>query len=144
MFRLPFYPKHEYGCPQVKHCPHLGGASLGTLVLAASDHSERFAQLHRQLDAERERCSELYAETVRLNEKVEQLKLELRLERQNKFATNQQQAETVTGNERVSKPAKKKGKLGAPVGHAAWYRETPTQYDVRIDVSANKRGHSAF
>ena len=96
MFQLPFYPKHEYGCPHVKHCPHLGGASLGTLVLAASDHSDRFDQLHRQLDAERKARSQLYEETVRLSEKIEQLKLELRLERQNKFATNKQKEESAT------------------------------------------------
>ena len=28
-----FYPKHEYGCPNVGHCSHLGGAALGSLVL---------------------------------------------------------------------------------------------------------------
>jgi hypothetical protein len=26
-----FYPKDDYGCPHVMHCPHLGGAALGTL-----------------------------------------------------------------------------------------------------------------
>ena len=30
-----FYPNHEYACPNVSHCPHLGGAGLGTLVVAA-------------------------------------------------------------------------------------------------------------
>ena len=24
-----FYPKHQYGCPHVNHCPHLGGAAKG-------------------------------------------------------------------------------------------------------------------
>jgi hypothetical protein len=27
-----FYPKREFGCPRHGHCPHLGGAALGTLV----------------------------------------------------------------------------------------------------------------
>jgi len=35
--RFCFYPNHEYSCPQVSHCPHLGGASVGTLVLAAGE-----------------------------------------------------------------------------------------------------------
>ena len=35
-----FYPNHEHACPHVSHCPHLGGAALGMLVLAASDQDE--------------------------------------------------------------------------------------------------------
>jgi len=119
MFRLPFYPKHEHGCPHVKHCPHLGGASLGTLVLAASDNSDRLDQLHRQLDAERKARSELYQETVQLRAKIDQLKLELRLERQNKFATNKQKQESGTDDGPTPTTAKKKRKPGAPVGHPA-------------------------
>ena len=34
-----FYPKHEHNCPNVSHCPHLGGAALGTLVLMATANS---------------------------------------------------------------------------------------------------------
>jgi hypothetical protein len=49
-----FYPKHEYGCPHVGHCPHLGGASLGTLVLAADEQTEWTDALWRQIDALRE------------------------------------------------------------------------------------------
>ena len=32
-----FYPKHEYNCPNVSHCPHLGGAAIVTLVLLANE-----------------------------------------------------------------------------------------------------------
>lgn len=35
-----FYPKHDYRCPQMMHCPHLGGAALGSLVLAADEQTE--------------------------------------------------------------------------------------------------------
>ncbi len=31
-----FYPKHEFACPSLSHCPHLGGMALGTLVVIAS------------------------------------------------------------------------------------------------------------
>jgi hypothetical protein len=48
-----FYPRHEYGCKQVSHCPHLGGASLGTLVLLVKENEQRREPLYRQLDAER-------------------------------------------------------------------------------------------
>ena len=137
MFNLPFYPDHEYGCKHVKACPHLGGASLGTLVLAGRDHAETFRGLNLQLDAERKRSSKLFVENQKLEARIEQLKLELRLERQNKFATTKQKAdcqECATGQSAGSKTA---GKRGAPQGHVGWYRQTPAEYDVR----ANKRGH---
>jgi hypothetical protein len=139
MYQLPFYPKLEHGCPHVKHCPHLGGASLGTLVLAARDHSETFRLLHRQLDAERERNDKLSVETERLEKKVEELQLELRLERQNKFATNKQKEAAGQTDEPAATAAKKKRKCGAPKGHPGWHRKTPTEYNVRVDVPVPKR-----
>jgi hypothetical protein len=48
-----FYPKHEYACPHVNHCPHLGGAALGILVHAADDHEQHVAMILGQLDFER-------------------------------------------------------------------------------------------
>ena len=53
--RFPFYPKHEHGCQFIKCCPHVGGASLATLVLAATDQTELLSSLHRVIDSERER-----------------------------------------------------------------------------------------
>ena len=95
--RFPFYPKHEHACPNVGHCPHLGGAALGTLVLRANTEGETLDRLHRTLDAERKRNSEfgkrnseLVAEKLRLEQELAQVKLELKRGRQNKFATNAQ------------------------------------------------------
>ena len=48
-----FYPNHEYDCPNVSHCPHLGGAALGTLVLTANQSGDTFDVLHKTIDAER-------------------------------------------------------------------------------------------
>ncbi len=62
----------------------------------------------------------------------------LRLERQNKFATNKQKAK-LDPRESAETTAKKKGKRGAPKGHAPWYRKMPTEYDVRVDVGAPRR-----
>jgi len=45
--------------------------------------------LHATIDAERARGDRLFAETERLQKELDQVKLELKLERQNKFATNQ-------------------------------------------------------
>src|SRR5712691_11475020 len=80
-----FYPRHEYACPQVSHCPHLGGAALGTLVLAAGENDDYLKMLHGQLHAERQRNSALVQENETLRLQIDQLKLELKVERQSKF-----------------------------------------------------------
>ena len=85
-----FYPKHEFACPHVSHCPHLGGAALGTLVHLANSSGDSLDYAHRQLDATQKSVSDLVAENEALKREVERLKLELKLERQTKFATNRQ------------------------------------------------------
>ena len=47
-----FYPKHEYGCEHVGHCPYLGGAALGALVRLASENQVSRQSLHRTIDVE--------------------------------------------------------------------------------------------
>jgi hypothetical protein len=131
-----FYPKHEHGCPNVSHCPHLGGAALGTLVLLANQTEESREYLFKTLDAERERNARLVEENDQLKVELQQVKLELKLERQNKFATNgQKQAATASAaadNPTSSLPKKR----GAPVGHPGWFRKTPIEYDWAEDVPA--------
>lgn len=137
-----FYPNHEHGCPHVSHCPHLGGAALGTLVNAASKQDEFLQYLHGTIDAERKRNEHLFEENQQLRQELEQVKLELKLERQNKFATNGQKEEKdaadddVTNDFSASDAPKKRG---APVGHPGWFRPTPTEYDWLIKVSAPSR-----
>ena len=136
-----FYPKHEHKCPHVSHCPHLGGAALGTLVLLANGEEQSRRALHATIDAERTRNERLVAENERLQRELDQVKLELKLERQNKFATNQQKRDSGETTASATTPAASdtKKKRGAPVGHPGWYRKTPTAYDWAIDVSAPAR-----
>lgn len=136
-----FYPQHEHGCPHVSHCPHLGGAAVGTLVWNANTSDDTIAGLHRSLDAERKRNAQLVEENLQLEEALKQAKLELKLERQNKFATNQQKqagdsAENKAAEESATHEPKKRG---APVGHPGWFRPTPTHYDWEVDVPAPSR-----
>jgi hypothetical protein len=133
-----FYPRHEYACPNVRHCPHLGGAALGSLVLAANENDEAQDYLHRQLDAERERSSRLFEENESLKKQLAQAKLELKLERQTKFATNRQQRADAGSqtSEPVERNQGKERKRGAPIGHPAWYRPRPTAYDLLVEVAA--------
>jgi transposase len=132
-----FYPKHEFACPHVSHCPHLGGAALGTLVCAANESGDYLDGLHRQLDATRNLISDLVAENQTLKDEVERLKLELKHERQTKFATNRQrQADAVQGEALESPCQAERRKRGAPVGHPGWFRPTPNQYDALVEVVA--------
>ena len=135
-----FYPTHEYACPQVPHCPHLGGAALGTLVAAASDHDQYLRMLLGQLDFERERNTKLFGENVQLQAQIEQLKLELKVERQSKFATSASLDETETPPpENPASSTDDDGqpkKRGAPVGHPGWFRPRPGKYDQLIEVAA--------
>ncbi len=80
-----FYPQHEYACPHIGHCPHLGGAALSTLVAAASEEGQYLDMLHGQLDFEREQVAKLVTENEELKRQLAQVRLELKLERQRQF-----------------------------------------------------------
>src|SRR5665213_2429730 len=134
-----FYPNHEHRCPNVSHCPHLGGAALGTLVLRANENDEFDRYLLGTIDAERERNSRLFEENQRLEKELEQVKLELKLERQNKFATNQQKQVAATGSTPERPASSTRKKRGAPVGHPGWFRKTPTEYDWAIEARPPQR-----
>jgi transposase len=147
-----FYPKLEQSCPNVSHCPHLGGAAIGTVVGLANQTYASLEYLHRTIDAERLTISRLVTEIEGLKKELEAVRLELKLERQNKFATNRQKHEaTPDASESVSavSAARKQKKRGAPVGHPGWYRKTPTEYDWDVDAPPPKRcpycsGHVAI
>ena len=135
---FPFYPNHEHASPNVRHCPHFGGAALGMLVLRANIAGETHDRLHRTLDAERKRNSELVTEALGLEKELAQVKLELKLERQNKFATNAQKNGDSACDEASSPtvadlPAiETKKKRVAPVGHPGWFRPRPTLSLIHI------------
>ena len=132
-----FYPKHEFACPHVNHCPHLGGAALGSLVYLANESGDSLDRLHRQLDATRKSVSDLVAENEALKREVERLKLELKLERQNKFATNRQRQAGASPSQPSAAPSDgEPRKQGAPKGHPGWFRPTPTEYDALGEVAA--------
>jgi len=132
-----FYPHHEYACPHVDHCPHLGGAALATLVDEASDQGQYLDMLHGQLDVERQQISELVAENEELKRQLEQVRLELKLERQRKFACGREAKDDRADNPLPSRGSGKTArKRGAPVGHPGWFRPTPTEYDQLIPVDA--------
>ena len=135
-----FYPKHEYGCPHVSHCPHLGGASLGTLVLAADEDTEWTDSLLRQIDALRGEGTAKYHKIQELTALVEQLQRELKAERQKQF---QRKREPTAEEAPESAPSPGPQKRGAPVGHPGWYRRRPVEFDEAV-FRARTRSLSAL
>ena len=128
-----FYPKHEYGCPHVGHCPHLGGASLGSLVLAADDGTEWTDSLLRQIDALRAEGTAKYHKIEELTAKVEQLERELKAERQKQFKRKKEEPAEEQADSTASQGQKKRG---APQGHPGWYRQRPSEFDQLVLVPA--------
>ena len=126
-----FYPKLEQCCPNVSHCPHLGGAAVGALV--ANLTLESLNPFRRTIVAERMTFSRLVEENKRLKQEFEQVKLELNLERQYKFATQEQNSSENPGaTKTTSDPAAPK-KCGASVGHPGWFRRTPNDSKLRAN-----------
>lgn len=122
---FPFYPKHEHGCPNVGHCPHLGGAALGTLVLIANTSGKTTTSLHQTIDTERKRYSELLDKYVQLEQERAQAKLELKLERQNKLVpTNREMKKT----RRTRTPPKLRASLRSVVHRSV----IPVGFDRRL------------
>ena len=143
-----FNPRKDNPCPSVRNCPHAGGVGIAPLILLANENEEHRRYLPGTLDSERKRNAQLWAENERLKSQLQQAKLELKLERQNKFATPQQQQANDASAEEARTPADvpsetaapgEAKKRGAPVGHPGWFRPTPTQYDWLIDVPAPRR-----
>ena len=131
-----FYPKHEYGCPQVGHCPHLGGAALGGLVLAADEQTEWTNALHRQVDALREENSAKSRKIEELTAQVEQLQRELKAERQKQFHRRKEEPAAEEPESTTPQDTKKRG---APLGHPGWYRRRPVGFDEAVFVPAPGR-----
>jgi transposase len=131
-----FYPKHEYRCPNVMHCPHVGGAALGSVVFQANQNDQRQSWLFRQLDGSREENAAKARRIAELETRVEQLEAELKAERQKQFKAARPEEEPVPCG--VSEDHQPK-KRGPPVGHPGWFRPTPTRIDRTIDVPAPAR-----
>jgi hypothetical protein len=65
----------------------LGGAALATLVLRANTSGQTIRGLQHKIDTLQKREMKLLSKCVQLEDELAQAKLELKLERQNKFAT---------------------------------------------------------
>ncbi len=132
-----FYPQHEQKCPHVGHCPHLGGAALGTLVQAANEQNQFVAMLQEQLDAARRSAATLLEENERLRQKLEQCQRELKVERQQRFCKDRPVKEKP--DEPQNAPLAGGKKRGAPQGHPGWWRPRPTAWDKVVDVPSPSR-----
>jgi hypothetical protein len=105
--------------PRISHCPHLGNAALGTVVNLANQNLQQREATFRTIEAQREQISRQLAGIQRPEKTLAQAKLELKFERQNKFATAQQKSQSSATPEPASstKPKLYSKKRGVPVGH---------------------------
>ena len=133
---FPFYPNHEYSCPHVDHCPHLGGAALGSVVYAAAENRLWTDSLLHLIDDLREKDVAKSRVLGEQQERIEQLERELKAERQKQFKATRPDEEVPA---EASEPQAEAKKRGAPVGHPGWFRPTPTEIDRTIDVPAPAR-----
>jgi transposase len=131
-----FYPQHQYGCPNLMHCPHLGGAALGSVVFQANENDAQKDWLFRQLDGLREENAAKARRIEELQGRVAQLEVELKAERQKQFKAARPAEDEASPSAAEGKETKKRG---APVGHPGWFRPTPTTIDRTIDVPAPAR-----
>ena len=131
-----FYPNHQYACPHVGHCPHLGGAGLSWLVQAADEQTEWTDSLLRQIDALRTEGTKKSQTVQQQAARIEQLERELKAERQKQFKAKKQQTAEEEPESAVAKGEKKRG---APLGHPGWYRPRPEQFDRMLFVPAPRQ-----
>jgi len=129
-----FYPKHDYGCPNVSHCPHLGGAALGTLVLAADEQTEWTDALLRQVDSLQAENADKSRRIEEQTARIGQLERELKAERQKQFKGKKE--ELADAEPADTGPTSGPKKCGAPQGHPGWFRKRPGEFDQLIVVPA--------
>ncbi len=67
-----FYPRKDDPCPNVGHCPHVGGAAIASLVMIGNENQLYLRQLHGTIDAEKERNRRLFEENEKLSKVLEQ------------------------------------------------------------------------
>lgn len=127
--RYTFYPRTDDPCANVGHCPHVGGAAIASLVLVGNQNELHQRYLYAKIDSQREENLLLSQENKKRQTELDQVKLERKVERQNKFATNKQKHADPEPIPEPS-PEKPKKKRGAPVGHPGWFRATPSYYDL--------------
>ena len=75
-----------------------------TLVLLTNEQELTHRVLHATIDSERARGDRMFEENQRLLRELDQVKLELKLERQNKFATSKQNQNQATRRMRLPTP----------------------------------------
>ena len=134
-----FYPKHEYGCPCVKYCPHVGGASIGQVVREANHNREHHQYLLDQVDALQEQNRQLHEQLEQAKAQTERLRTELKEERRKKFAKSADNQKKQDENSEPTKRGKGKKKRGAPKGHPGWFREMGGKPDATVPVDAPAR-----
>jgi len=74
-----------------------------------------------------------------MQKELDQVKLELKLERRNEFARNQQNEDfgdsAVAAVDSTAASTTEKNQRGAPVGHPGWFRKMRQTYDWAVNAA---------
>jgi transposase len=132
MSRHP-WPPYDYACLYEHTCPYLDGLSTSWVLSqyrraddVYHEHLRIIDNFSDSLKASEERVRVLERENAELRAKYQAL-------HQKQFKPNRKKTDEVVGEKTGSTGKKKRG---APVGHAAWTRPTPTRIDQTISVPA--------
>lgn len=136
-----FYPDHQYGCPHVGHCPHLGGAALGTLVSAAHRQTDWMDALHRQIDSLRAENTAKYHKIEEQAARIEQLDRELKAERQKQFKAQKQNH--ANQNRRKERPSPERRNAGRPWAIRAGTASVPRTSTGWFSFPRHANAHTA-
>ena len=145
---FPFYPKHEYGCPHVNHCPHLGSASLGSVVHAANFNEDQIDLFWRQIDGLRAENTAKSGKIEELTARVEQLERELKAERQKQFKSTKEASSEQVSPDAVPRQAQRNavppkairaGIASGPLSSIGWL-SSPHHANARTATDRSRPG----
>ncbi len=132
------HPPYDFVCLYERNCPYLDGLST-TWVLGEyrraddvyHEHLRIIDNFSTALRASEDRVRVLERENAELRAKYQAL-------HQRQFKTNRKKGDVEGGQEGsgLSSTGAKPKKLGAPFGHPAWTRPTPTRIDRIVQVLA--------
>ncbi len=138
-------PNDPLQCSHQYACPHLGGASLGLVVMHANGCEQQAHSYYLEIERLRQEIAQRDRELDRLRADLAELRQELKavhrraFQKHRRSAAADDEAEGARSPESLSSAGaddadQPKKKRGAPVGHVGWFRPIPTEFDRIEDV----------
>jgi len=132
------WPPSDFVCPYEHNCPYLDDLSTKWVLSEYRRADDARDEYLRIIDNFREALEERDGQKRVLERKLAEANAKYQALHRKQFKPNNQKDGVENGQEeeKQGKRGKKRKKRGAPVGHPAWTRPTPTRIDQTIHVSA--------